>query len=133
MRNVVLFLALLAFGLAGLSPAQYYPRRSGPVAATANAGPYKGPAVTFHGTVKALTKKEIIVDLDKAEAAQDQESMTFRLSKKTKIQEKDKDIKPADIAVGTHIWVDATRDGDLKFSAVNVMVAPLGVSPEQPK
>jgi hypothetical protein len=124
MRNVIVLPALLMLVLFTRSAAQQYPRRRGPAAATANAGPYKGPAVTFHGTLKALTKKEIIVDLDKTEPSQDQESLTFRFSKKTKFQEKDQDIKPADIAVGTHIWVDATRDGDLKFSALNVLVAP---------
>jgi len=123
MRIVVVSIALLALLLSAQLPAQYYPRR-GPVAATATAGPYNGPAVTFHGTLKALTKKELIVDLDKSESTDDQQSLTFRFSKKTKFLEKDKSIKPADLAVGAHVTIDATRDGDLKLSALNVLVAP---------
>jgi hypothetical protein len=123
MRNVFLSLALLALLLSAPLPAQYYPRR-GPVAATATSGPYNGPAVTFHGTVKALGKKELIVDLDKSDSTSDQQSLTFRFSKKTKFLEKDKSIKPADLAVGTHVTIDATRDGDLKLSALNVLIAP---------
>ncbi len=68
-----------------------------------------------------LTKKELIVDLDKAGPTEDQQTLTFRLSKKTKFLKDDKEIKPADLAVGMHITVDATRDGDQKLSALNVM------------
>jgi hypothetical protein len=124
MRNTITFLALLAVLLASVSPAQMDPRRRRQSTATTNPGLYNGPAVTFHGTLKALNKKEIIVDLDKEQTSEEQESLSFRLSRKTKFTAKDKEIKPADIAVGTHIWVDATRDGDLKLSALNVMIAP---------
>ena len=121
----VLLPVLLTLLLPGPAPAQYGARRRGPVSATATSGPYSGPAVTFHGTLKALTKKELIVDLD-AEPGQEQQSLTFRFSKKTKFLKDDKDIKPTDLAVGTHIAVDATRDGDQKLSALNVTTAPPG-------
>ena len=123
MRNIIIP-ALLALLLPVLLVAQMYPRRHGATTATANSGPYNGPAVTFHGTLKALTKKELILDLDKTQSTGDQESLTIRFSKKTKFLDQDKEIKPADIAPGTHILVDATREGDLKLSALNVMVAP---------
>lgn len=129
MRYVILFPALLALLLPGLSPAQYASRRRGPASATANSGPYNGPAVTFHGTVKALTKKELVVDLDKKEPTEDQQSLTFRLSKKTKFLQNDQEIKPTGIAVGAHITVDATREGDLKLAALNVIAGPPAAKP----
>jgi hypothetical protein len=120
-----MFPVLLALLLPARLPAQYS-RRRGPASATANSGPYSGPAVTFNGTVKALTKKELTVDLDPTDPGAERQSLTFRLSKKTKFLKDDQPVKPSDIEVGTHIALDATRDGDLKLSALNVMVAPLG-------
>jgi len=125
MRHLAIVPLLLALLLPVRLPAQYYPRR-GPVAATARSGPYNGPAVTFNGTVKALTKKELVVDLDRPDPDAEQQSLTFRLSKKTKFLKGDQPVKPSDIEAGTHITLDATRDGDLKFSALNVMIAPPG-------
>jgi hypothetical protein len=116
MKNVLVWTALLAAMTAAVLPGQYSRRRS---VATATAGPYNGPAVSFNGTVKALTKKEIIIDLDSEE-----ESLTLRRSGKTKFFKDDKEIKAADIPVGTHVTLDATRDGDQKLSALKVMVAP---------
>jgi hypothetical protein len=132
MRYIAILPVLLALLLPARSPAQYYPRRRGPVAATANSGPYTGPAVTFNGTVKVLTKKQVIVDLDPADPGADPQSLTFRLSKKTKFLKNDQPIKPSDIEAGTHISLDATRDGDMKFSALNIMVAPPGKSADKP-
>jgi|ERR1039457_2787859 hypothetical protein len=127
MRYIAIFPVLLALLLPARLPAQGgYSRRRGPASATANSGPYNGPAVTFNGTVKALTKKELIVDLDSTEPDAERQSLTFRFSKKTKFLKDDQPIKPSDIEVGTHITLDATRDGDQKLSALNVMVAPPG-------
>jgi hypothetical protein len=108
-------LAALLLALTAALPGQYARRR--PSVATATAGPYNGPAVTFNGTIKALSKKEIIIDLDA-----EQESLTLRRSGKTKFFKKDQEIKAADVAVGTHVTLDATRDGDQKLSAIKVMV-----------
>jgi len=130
MRHLAIFLVLLALLLPARLPGQYT-RRRGPVSATANAGPYGGPAVTFNGTVKALTKKELIVELDRPDPDAEQQSLTFRLSKKTRFLKDDQPVKPSDIEAGTHITLDATRDGDLKFSALNVMVAPQGKTGEK--
>src|ERR1700722_4814351 len=101
---------------AAVLPGQYSRRRA--AAATATAGPYNGPAVSFSGTVKSLSKKEIIIDMDS------EQSLTLRRSGKTKFFKDDKEIKAADIPVGTHVTLDATRDGDQKLSALKVMVAP---------
>jgi len=116
MRNILVWTALLMALTVAVLPGQYSRRRS---VATATPGPYNGPAVSFNGTVKSLTKKEISIDLDSA-----QESLTLRRSGKTKFFKDDKEIKAADIPVGTHVTLDATRDGDQKLSALKVMVAP---------
>jgi hypothetical protein len=118
MRNILVWTVLLVAMTAAILPGQYSRRRS---VATATAGPYTGPAVSFNGTVKSLTKKEIIIDLDS-----EQESLTLRRSGKTKFFKDDKEIKAADVPVGTHVTLDATRDGDQKLSALKVMVAPAG-------
>jgi len=123
MRYLATFLVLLALSLPARLPAQYS-RRRGPVSATANSGPYGGPAVTFNGTVKALAKQELTVDLDPTGPGAERQSLTFRVSKKTRFLKDDQPVKPSDIEVGTHISLDATRDGDLKLSALNVIVAP---------
>jgi hypothetical protein len=120
MRYLSILPVFLALLLPACLPAQY---SRWPTRATANAGPYGGPAVTFNGTVKALSKKELIVEVDRPDPDAEPETLTFRVSKKTKFLKADQPIKPSDIEVGTHISLDATRDGDLKMSALNVMVA----------
>ena len=130
MRETAILTVLLALLLPARLPAQYVRRR--PSSATANAGPYDGPAVTFNGTLKALSKKQLIVDLDPTDADADRQSLTFRFSKKTKFLKGDQPIKPTDIEVGTHISLDATRDGDLKLSAVNVFVPAPAKPGEKP-
>lgn len=130
MRQIAMLPLLVAFLLPALLLAQGgYSRRRGPATATANSGPYNGPAVTFNGTVKAISKKDLTVDLDLTDPGAEQQSLTFRFSKKTKFVKNDQPIKPTDLEVGTHITLDATRDGDLKLSALNVMVAPPGAKP----
>jgi hypothetical protein len=124
MRYIAILTLLLGLFLPARLPAQY--ARRYPATATANAAPYNGPAVTFNGTVKTLTKKEVIVDLDRADPGADPQSLTFRISKKTKFLKDDQPIKLSDVEVGTHISLDATRDGDLKLSALNVRVASSG-------
>jgi hypothetical protein len=76
--------------------------------------------------VKTLTKKQVIVDLDLPDPGAEPQSLTFRVSKKTKFLKDDQPIKLSDIEAGTHISLDATRDGDLKLSALNVRVVASG-------
>jgi len=75
--------------------------------------------VTFQGKLKVLTKKELIVEVDSGE-----ESLTFRILKKTRFLKDGKEIKPADVTPGTVVAVDVARDPDQKFSALNVIVSP---------
>jgi hypothetical protein len=84
-----------------------------------NPGGYNGPAVTFQGHLKSLTKKELRIDADA-----DGESITFRVSRKTHFLKDDKEIKLADVPLETIVAVDAVRDPDQKFSALNVIVSP---------
>ncbi len=130
MRYIAIFTVILALLLPARAPAQYSRRL--PASARTTAGPYNGPAVTFNGTVKTLTKKELIVDLDPADPDAERQSLTFRLSKKTKFLKGDQPIKASDIEVGTHISLDATRDGDLKFSVLNIIVAPPDKTTDKP-
>ncbi len=96
-----------------------YGRRTRGPNSTANPGLYGVPAVTFQGNLKELTKKELRIDVDS-----DGQSITFRISRKTHFLKDGKEIKPAGVALGTVVSVDATRDPDQKFSALNVVVSP---------
>jgi hypothetical protein len=119
MRNIIVVFALLAVVFPAALPGQYTRRvRTG--TSTANAGPYAGPAATLHGTLKSLTKKEIIIDVDP------DQSLTVRLTKKTRFQKDGQPIKPSDIAIGTTVALDAKQDPDLKLSALLVTIAPPG-------
>ncbi|MGA3040042.1 MAG: hypothetical protein ABSF54_04540 [Bryobacteraceae bacterium] len=129
MRYLAILPVLLALFLPARLPAQYSRR---PVRAATNAGPYGGPAVTFNGKVKALSKKELILDVDRPDPDAEPETVTFRVSKKTKFLKGDQPIKPSDINVGMHISLEATRDGDLKMSALNVMLAAPDKPDDQP-
>jgi hypothetical protein len=111
--------------LAGLlAPAlmfsQYgYGRRvRGPVAANPSVSDL--PAATFQGNLRSLNKKQLIIDVVDAEA----QSLIFRVSKKTKFLKDGKEIKLAEVTPGTIVAVDAMRDPDQKFSALNVIVNP---------
>jgi hypothetical protein len=130
MRRVATLTVLLVVLAPARLPAQYSRRRLG--SATATSGPYNGPAVTFNGTVKTIGKKELTLDLDPADPGAERQSLTFRVSKKTKFSKDDQPIKPTDIEVGMHISLDATRDGDQKLSALNVMVASTGKPGDKP-
>ena len=74
--------------------------------------------VTFHGALKKLTKKEILIQSD------ENQLMTIRCSGKTKFLDKDnKKIKPSDIDLETVVSIDASEDLDSKLMAINVRVA----------
>ena len=73
------------------------------------------------------------MDLDPPDPGAERQTLTFRLSKKTKFLKGDQPIKASDIELGTHISLDATRDGDLKLSALNVIIAPPGKADEKAK
>ncbi len=95
-----------------------YGRRRYPTA-TATPG-LDVPAATFQGSLRSLNKKELRIDVVGA----DEESLTFRVSKKTHFLKDGKEIKRSEVPVGIIVAVDATRDPDQKFSALSVVVSP---------
>jgi hypothetical protein len=120
MPRIIAVWALAAILAPALLFGQYgYGRRMPGAYGTTNPGGYNGPAVTFQGNLKTLTKKELRIDVDSEE-----KSLTFRISRKTHFFKDGKEIKPGDVAPGTLVAVDAVRDPDQKFSALNVVVSP---------
>ena len=96
-----------------------YPRTRRPVTKSNPAPPSSGvPNPTFEGTLKMLTHKEIVLQL------QSEQLLSIRRDRKTKFLEGEKEIKPESIAVGTPLEVDVKEDLDLKPMAVTVVVNP---------
>lgn len=77
---------------------------------------YKGVVVTFHGVLKKLTKKEILLQSD------DNQLLTLRCDRKTKFHDPDGEIKRSDIDLESQVSIDASEDVDLKLLAINVKV-----------
>lgn len=77
---------------------------------------YKGLVVTFHGVLKKLSKKELILESD------DNQLMTMRCSRKTKFHDGEEEVKSSDIDLDSRVKVDASEDSDLKMMALNVTV-----------
>lgn len=98
-------------------PGQMRGRRGNSSGATPHPEAFKGVVVTFHGALKRLTKKEIIIDL-----VESHELMTFRRNKSTKFLDNDVEIKPGAIDFESLVTVDASQDVDLKLMAVSVSV-----------
>ncbi len=121
MRARLLFGALSIFIiLTALHGQTAYPRsrRAGSANQTRNTGAYGGPAVTFHGKLKTITKNEILLETE------DDQTLEIRRSRKTKFMKDDREIKPAAIPIGATLTVDVTQDPDLKPVALNVFVDP---------
>src|ERR1700680_3902366 len=116
-RIVALVIAMVLPAVAWSQSGYPRTRRSG---AKINAAPPTAgvPNPTFEGTLKMLTKKEIVLQL------QSEQSLSIRRDHKTKFIENDKEIKPESIAVGTPLAVDVKEDLDLKPMAVRVVVHP---------
>lgn len=113
--------SLLAISIACLlclSAAAQYGRARRTVPGGVSSGPaaYKGLVVTLHGSLKKLTKKEMLIQSD------DDQLLTIRCSRKTKYSDADGAIKPAAIDLESVVTVDASEDVDLKLMAINVKV-----------
>jgi hypothetical protein len=72
------------------------------------------PAVTMRGSLREINKKQILMD------AGDDQIVTFRRVKKTKFLKGAKDIPEAQLQPGAAITVEATREPDGEFDALNV-------------
>jgi len=114
--SIVVTLLLMSLALAGQTP---YPRaRRGlatttPVPATAP----KGVLVVFHGKLKVIDKKKIVIETD-----ENQQLLTIRLTGKTKFLKDGKEVKPTTIDLETPLTVDASQDTDASLLAANVSV-----------
>jgi len=93
--------------------------RRGNSAAPAHPEAYKGIVITFHGALKKLTKKEIII-----ESSENHELLTFRRNKATKFLNGTTEIKPTDVDMETQVSIDASEDVDLKLMAISLDIAP---------
>jgi hypothetical protein len=74
------------------------------------------PAATFHGTVRSISKQEIVLDLP------EDQSVAFHISRKTKFVKEAKPIKPTEIAAGAPVTIDGKRDARGNTEAVTVTV-----------
>ena len=74
------------------------------------------PVATFHGKLKSVSKKDIVL-----EVGEDQ-TIAFHISHKTKFLKDGKPIKPAAIPAGAPLTVDGRRDLFGNVDAVTVTV-----------
>jgi hypothetical protein len=95
-----------------------YRSRRGLSRGTPNPQAYKGVAGSFHGMLKELTKKEIMIETE------DEQTVSIHVSGKTKFLKGGQPIKPADIDLETPVTIDASEDAGLTLTAVSVTVGP---------
>jgi hypothetical protein len=108
--------AVIVVVLPTLLLAQYYPRsRRGVMPGTPNPGAYN-VAGSFHGKLKELTSKEIMIETD------DSQMVSIHRSRKTKFLKGTQTIKASDIDIETLVTVDASEEVDLSLTAVSVTV-----------
>jgi hypothetical protein len=107
---------VIAVVLPALLLAQYYPRtRRGVMPGTPNPGAYN-VAGSFHGKLKELSKKEIMIETD------DDQIVSIHRTGKTKFLKGTQSIKASDIDIETPVTVDASEDVDLSLTARSVTV-----------
>jgi hypothetical protein len=76
------------------------------------------PVATFQGSVRSISKKEIVVDMP------EDQSIAFHISHKTKFVKDAKPVKPATIVAGMKVMVDGKRDLLGNVEAVTVTLDP---------
>lgn len=116
MRSARIAAFMLVLSALTLLDGQYRSRRAAGGGATANPAPLTGVTITFHGALKKLAKKQILIE------SNDSQIITFRRSGKTKFFENNQEIKASDIDLETVVAVEAGEDNDLKLLALNVRV-----------
>ena len=105
-------ISLLAFAL--LANAQM--RQRGQSGTSSIAGAYNMPSATMHGTLKKITSKDIIINVE------GDQLVTIDRTHKTKFLRDGKEIKPADIAIGSVVTVDVNHDPQLHPLAITLTV-----------
>ena len=73
------------------------------------------PRATFEGTVKAIDHKKMVV-------AEEENDMDFYFTRKTRIYDGQKEIKPAQLKTGDRVKVEATPRGDGTVDAAVIRV-----------
>ena len=117
MAKLIRVALLLGFVFPAMLAAQgIYRTRRGMIPGTGNPPSYKGVTGSFHGRLKELTKKEIMIQTE------DDQTVSIRRTGKTKFLKGNQPIKATDIDTETLVTVDASEDADLKLSAVDVIV-----------
>ncbi len=119
MRAPTLLITALALLFSTLSSAQTgygRVRRGTPSGSPSPNGTYKDLAGTFHGKLKDITGKEIVIENEQNQI------VSIRRTRKTKFLQDGKDVKASGIALGTALEVDVTEGPDLKPVALKVVV-----------
>ena len=115
------FVLLLAVAL----NAQHYSRRPLSNNSASPLPEYQGLTATFHGKLKEITKKEIILLND------DDQTVSIRRNAKTKFFSKDaKEVKATELETDTVVTIDVSQDNDLKPTALKV-AADAGQKPKE--
>ncbi len=112
MRLVCLSLMLCAIS----ANAQYRRRTPSNSPGDLTGGAYNQPSATMHGTLKKITSKDIFI------LVENDQSVDIDRTHKTKFMKDGKEIKPADIAVGSVVTVDVNHDPQLHPLAVTLTV-----------
>jgi hypothetical protein len=108
---------LLGLALPVVSLAQYYPYSRSPRVGPGTPKPSAyNVAGSFHGKLKELSSKEIMIETD------DSQIVSIHRTRKTKFLKGTQTIKPSDIDIETLITVDAAEDVDLSLTARSVTV-----------
>src|ERR1700691_5930541 len=123
MPKILRVLLLLGIVPPAILLAQYpspypYPRTRSVGPGTPHPPAYKDVAGSFHGKLKELNSKEILIETD------DDQTVSIHRSRKTKFLKGKDSIKASDIDLETMVTVDASEDVDLKLTAVSVTVDP---------
>ena len=111
-------LALALFLLSGSAPleAQYRRRPAqGSSARKAGTDVLATAVASFKGKLRAVDKKEIVIQ------SEEDQTVTFHRSKKTKFLSGGKEIKPEDIPLESVVTVDASKDSVGDLVAVDVI------------
>ena len=119
-RLLALLLVALTLLFPTMAPAQggYARRRSVGPTSPGTLEVVKNVNVTFHGKLKDIDKKKLMIETEEGH------SVSIRLSGKTRFFQDDKQIKRSDIDLDAPITVDAREESDLSILASKVTVDP---------
>jgi hypothetical protein len=109
----ILIIALAVLGLTFSVAGQRRQSRSGQARSTKD--PATAVVVAFTGTLRSVSKKEILI------ASPEGQEITFHRSKKTEFLKGSKEIKPEEIPEHSEVTVEASKDVTGLLSALRVI------------